>query len=45
MLLIGFVYKQVILTSSQHITKSHEYDIANAWLGTGLLTSRGNVTF
>ncbi|KAF4526065.1 hypothetical protein B566_EDAN015085 [Ephemera danica] len=33
---------EVVLTSSQHITKSHDYKFIGEWLGEGLLTSRGS---
>ncbi|XP_078382577.1 cytochrome P450 4C1-like isoform X1 [Oculina patagonica] len=33
---------EVILSSSKHMTKSHEYEFLHPWLGTGLLTSDGS---
>ncbi|GJQ86707.1 hypothetical protein Trydic_g14778 [Trypoxylus dichotomus] len=33
---------EIIMNSSVHITKSHQYDYLHPWLGQGLLTSAGN---
>lgn len=45
MLIMLIAVFQAILSSSKHIDKSSDYRYLHPWLGTGLLTSAGEIIF